>query len=292
MSIYATLWKLQFPREGDPFLGSGWVEVTAQGVPPHIGSPTSGQGYEEGDPYSDFLPPPLETDKNGDAPFMRAVVFVTSDTTKGTEQNGQEYVDPLLVITGEEYNSISFGDLYNQICDALFTDRDPTELESTLEEEASGGSSYPAPNESWPPVQFTEVELAYGFTSNDQGYGNVANLYKKTGKFYYVSEIAGMNDFEEEGLDPPSEDLAEVPSQKELGLGKPLVMRFCEKHLNEEDRNKVRDFFTKRRAYSRFRGFLEKKDLLQIWYDFENKATREALVDWLKTEGIRIAENA
>jgi hypothetical protein len=40
MSIYATLWKLRFPSGGDYFRGCEWVEVTAQAVPPHVGSPT------------------------------------------------------------------------------------------------------------------------------------------------------------------------------------------------------------------------------------------------------------
>lgn len=73
MSIYATLWKLKFPKEGDEYLGCDWIEVTAQGVPPHIGTPTPGQGYEDGDPYADFLPPPVETDADTSTctPFAR-----------------------------------------------------------------------------------------------------------------------------------------------------------------------------------------------------------------------------
>jgi hypothetical protein len=41
MSIYVTLWKLQFPKDGDFFLWCGWIEVAAQGLPPHVGTPTS-----------------------------------------------------------------------------------------------------------------------------------------------------------------------------------------------------------------------------------------------------------
>lgn len=60
MSIYATLWKLKFPKEGDEHLGCEWIEVTAQAVPPHIGSPTPGNGYEGGDPYAAFSRPYLK----------------------------------------------------------------------------------------------------------------------------------------------------------------------------------------------------------------------------------------
>lgn len=119
MSIYATLWKLKFPKEGDEHLDCEWLQVTAQAVPPHIGSPTSGCGYEDGDPYAAFLPPAVQTDANGDAPFDRAVVFITETSTKGTARCPQEYASPLLVLTGEEYARIAFEELHRRICDAL-----------------------------------------------------------------------------------------------------------------------------------------------------------------------------
>jgi hypothetical protein len=119
MSIYATLWKLRFPKEGDCHSGCEWIEITAQGVPPHIGSPTPGAGYEQGDPFGAFLPPPVAVDLDGDAPQMRAVVVVTEYTPKGTDRSPQEYQSPLLVLSGEEYSRITFADLYERICAAL-----------------------------------------------------------------------------------------------------------------------------------------------------------------------------
>jgi hypothetical protein len=118
MSIYATLWRLQFPCDGDDYIGCDWVEIIAQGVPAHIGNPTPGFGYESGDPYASFLPPALTVPSEEDH-LLRAVVVVREGTTKGTERSGQEYVDPLLVLTGEDYAGLSFEDLYAKICDAL-----------------------------------------------------------------------------------------------------------------------------------------------------------------------------
>jgi hypothetical protein len=125
MSIYATLWKLKFPKDGDHHHDCEWIVVTAQGVPAHVGTSTAGCGYESGDPYSDFLPPAITTDQNGDAPFMRAVVFVTEYSVKGTERNGQEYLSPLLVMTGRDYAEVTFEDLWSKICDALRGNRLP-----------------------------------------------------------------------------------------------------------------------------------------------------------------------
>lgn len=119
MSIYATLWSLKFPKDGDDYFGCDWVEVTAQGVPAHIGSPTPGCGYEDGDPYAEFLPPALSTDENGEHELMRAVVIVKAGTPKGTARSGQEYKNPLLVLRGEEYAALSFEALHERICRAL-----------------------------------------------------------------------------------------------------------------------------------------------------------------------------
>ncbi|MEP6664245.1 MAG: hypothetical protein ABJC04_11345 [Verrucomicrobiota bacterium] len=125
MSIYATLWKLKFPKEGYEHFDCEWIEITAQAVPPHIGSPTPGNSYESGDPFATFLPPAVGTDEDGLAEHHRAVVFVTEYTIKGTDENGQEYLSPLLVLTGKEYARITFEELHRRICDALRGNRSP-----------------------------------------------------------------------------------------------------------------------------------------------------------------------
>jgi len=123
MSIYATLWHLKFPRYGDDHIDCEWVDVIAQGVPAHIGSPTPGCGYEAGDPYAEFLPPAVEVPADDDEIALRAVVFVTTGTAKGTARSGQEYVGPLLVLSGAAYATLSFGLLHEQLCAALRGDR-------------------------------------------------------------------------------------------------------------------------------------------------------------------------
>ncbi len=130
MSIYATLWRLKFPRYGDVHAGCEWIEVTAQAVPPHIGSSTPGLGYEDGDPYAEFLPPALATDEDGDAEFMRAVVIITAETEKGTVRHPQEYSNPLLTLDGKQYASMTFDELHNRICDTLRGNRPRLILET------------------------------------------------------------------------------------------------------------------------------------------------------------------
>lgn len=119
MSIYSTLWRLQFPLDGDAYTGCEWVEVCAQGVPAHVGTPTPGYGYESGDRYEAFLPPALRLEDGAPEHNLRAVVFIIADTKKGTARAGQEYESPLLVLSGAEYAAMPFQDLHDRLCDAL-----------------------------------------------------------------------------------------------------------------------------------------------------------------------------
>lgn len=136
MSIYATLWSLKFPRYGDNYVGREWIEVTAQGVPAHIGTPAQGFGYEDGDPYSEFLPPPVEVDADGEGKCLRAVVFISEETKKGSDRSGQEYINPLLILSGREYASVAFAELHERICDAL-RDKGPRVVAQSWAEDGS-----------------------------------------------------------------------------------------------------------------------------------------------------------
>jgi len=102
MSIYATLSEIGIKRFGD----SEFLDILVQSVPPHI---------DETGPAWDFLPPPV--DPNGTTP--RAVFFVEPGDEKGTERCGQEYVKPLLMLTGKEYEEIRFVDLMDKLEAAL-----------------------------------------------------------------------------------------------------------------------------------------------------------------------------
>jgi hypothetical protein len=119
VSIYATLWHLRFPLEGEADVDGEGVDVLAQGVPAHIGTPTPGYGYESGDPYAAFLPPALQIGDETAEDDLRAVVFVVAASKKGTSRSGQEYESPLLVLTGKEYVGMSFQVLHDRLCTVL-----------------------------------------------------------------------------------------------------------------------------------------------------------------------------
>jgi hypothetical protein len=63
----------------------------------------------------EFLPLPADPEGTTN----RAVFFVERGTHKGTDRWGQEYVEPLLMLTGREYETISFAQLFQRLEDAL-----------------------------------------------------------------------------------------------------------------------------------------------------------------------------
>ena len=128
MSIYATYWILQFPSLGDAHSSCEWVRVLGQGVPAHIGTPTEGYGYESGDPYAEFLPPAIPV-TDDDETALRAMVIIRENT----EKVGQEYICPLLVLSGEEYFAMPFQTLHDRVCDALRGNRPRLVAESISE---------------------------------------------------------------------------------------------------------------------------------------------------------------
>ena len=112
MSIYATLWELKFPLYGQSHTDCEWETVVAQGVPDHVG--------EEGDAdYLSFLPRREESIENG----LRAVVFIRKLDRKGTERSTQEYANPLFMMSGKEYSSVSFASLHDRLTEALLGNR-------------------------------------------------------------------------------------------------------------------------------------------------------------------------
>jgi hypothetical protein len=69
-----------------------------------------------------------------------------------------------------------------------------------------------------------------------------------------------------------------------------LVFDFVQTHL-QDDYDRVRELFRGRGAYRRYKDFLEDKDMLDTWYDFEHAKTLEALREWAEGEGVEVDES-
>ena len=133
-------------------------------------------------------------------------------------------------------------------------------------------------------INFSDIELAFDFVSSEQPFTNTAVISRTEGKVYYQSEL----DDEFEGIPEDvdgSYDYIQVPHKNDLDLGQPLVWKFVEKEIPGLY-EKVRGFFFRKGAYSRYKAFLEQIGLLDKWYDFENAARQRALREWCKENNI------
>jgi hypothetical protein len=137
------------------------------------------------------------------------------------------------------------------------------------------------------PADFQDILFAFEFVSGDGS--NEALLCRRTGKIYWRSPLSGLDEIEGELPDSieGDENYIVIPHKRELGLGKPLVLDFAREFL-PKDFDDVRTMFSKRGAYQKFRTLLIKRKVLDRWYDFESKATEQALREWCELNSIEV----
>ena len=135
-------------------------------------------------------------------------------------------------------------------------------------------------------AKFQEVLEALEFVSAGQPMENEAYLSKDTGAIHWHSEHG--DNFEElpSDIDEIGKYLA-IPHKNDLGLGKRLALRFAEESV-PGDFGTVREMFSHRGAYARFKGLLEERGMLNQWYEYEAAAQKAALLQWCEANGIEI----
>jgi len=140
------------------------------------------------------------------------------------------------------------------------------------------------------PVSFQDILFAFECVDGGAGLHR-AILCRRTGKIYFHSEFSDFEEFNDE-LPEDVEDeekYIDIPEKRELGLGKPLALDFSREIL-PDDFDEVRYMFSKRGAYKKFRALLIRRNVLDRWYDFESKATEQALREWCQFNSIEIVD--
>ena len=133
-------------------------------------------------------------------------------------------------------------------------------------------------------LKFDDLEMAMEFSSMDSFGEHTAYLCKESGQIYYDSDAS-----EEELPDDiyENERYIEIPTKRDLGLGKPLVLQFVEEFLPADFRT-VQSIFSSSGAYSRYKALLEDRTMLDNWYEYEQDAQKKELLDWCKFNGIEV----
>lgn len=130
-------------------------------------------------------------------------------------------------------------------------------------------------------VNLDDLAMAVDFTS-DNMMDSEAYLNKETGEFHYDSDA-----IDEELPDDIDDDnkYVIVPSKHELDLGQSVVFDFTRQEMPKELDN-VYQIFRSRGAYSRFKSLLNKLNMTDKWYAFEEKATYSVLIAWCEEQAI------
>ena len=88
--------------------------------------------------------------------------------------------------------------------------------------------------------------------------------------------------------DIDDEKYISIPDKRELDLGKPLVLDFAREFI-PVDYDEVRQIFSRRGAYRRFKDLLVRRGALERWYDFSSKSEETALRQWCAENGIELS---
>ncbi len=135
-------------------------------------------------------------------------------------------------------------------------------------------------------MKYSDIEDAFMFVSMSPPHEHYAYLNKETGETYYVSTLGDSDELPDDLEE--NEKYISIPHKSDLNLGRNLVFDFISANLPDEY-EQVRRIFSRKGAYARFKDLLESKGQLEAWYEFEQKATEEALRGWCKENDISLA---
>lgn len=139
-------------------------------------------------------------------------------------------------------------------------------------------------------ISLKDLQEAFDFVSAGDGLNeHLAFLCKQSGNFYWHSELC--DDF---GILPDDIDnkdkFIKIPDKRDLDLGKPLALDFTGEFL-PGDFDDVRQFFSGKGAYARFKDLLHRRGSLDQWYNFEAKAEERALREWCELNSIEVSDD-
>jgi hypothetical protein len=135
-------------------------------------------------------------------------------------------------------------------------------------------------------LKYDDLLTAFEWVSSSAPTLNSAFISRKTGALHWASELMELEDELPEDIEDGSIYIA-VPHRKDLNLGKNLVLNFTDERLPDSYAT-VATFFHKRGAYGRFKDLLERKGILEDWYEYETQAVEEALRNWSVENGLQL----
>jgi hypothetical protein len=127
-------------------------------------------------------------------------------------------------------------------------------------------------------IPLSDLQDALLFVGSQPIGTNSAYIARDTGEIHWHSDQLDLDDDDlPEDLD--SDHHVEMPHPDELGLGKPLVLRFAAETVPHSVEH-VDACFRRRGAYGRIKDLFASRGVLEKWYAYEQDATDETLRKW------------
>ncbi len=136
-------------------------------------------------------------------------------------------------------------------------------------------------------IPFREILDAYESANFGEPGMTTAYVSRSTGKTFLVFEGGDNFDLPDDLED--SDDYLPLPDKRDLDLGQRLVWDFVATRL-PEDQDYINGLFRSRGAYRRYKDFLDRKGLLDEWYEYERARTETALQKWCRLHQIEISD--
>ena len=131
-------------------------------------------------------------------------------------------------------------------------------------------------------IEYKDIEEAFEFVSAGEMYSHNAVVDMQTGKVFFQAESGDLDEFPE---DIDDKRYKSIPSKSDLRLGRPLVISFIHQHIPDAY-DEVQRIFSRSGAYSRFKAFLECRNRLSHWYEYEEQETVRAIREWCQGQSI------
>ena len=133
---------------------------------------------------------------------------------------------------------------------------------------------------------FSKIEFAFDSVSSQMQSMCTAHLCRNSGKIFYLDDATGIYDELPEDFET-SDGYIEIPHKKELDLGRDLAYDFINSKAPTLSAD-VREVFSRKGAYQRFKSLLARNGLLDDWFKYEQTETEAALKQWCKDNSIEL----
>ena len=135
-------------------------------------------------------------------------------------------------------------------------------------------------------VKFSDLLDGFEFANFGNSLEIGAFISLDRGTVHLTSSEVKLNEEVPEDLEISDRYIA-IPHKNDLDLGRALALLFIEEAL-PDDYDTAVSYFRNRGAYSRFKGLLEARGIINQWYEFERNAIESALREWCREHDIQL----